>query len=80
MNSVEEINQDLVDYASWDMESPVAALSLELGEGVSIKQCSLNIFGESDPKRLDARVVFCEAYKETDHQIKMERVEPETWK
>ena len=57
------------------MESPVAAVSLTVGERNKIEQCSLHIFGETDPKCLDAKTVFGEGYGGPEHQIKIDRIE-----
>ena len=74
LKSVEDINKDLVEYATWDMVSPVAAVSLTLDNENKINQCCLNIFGETDPKRVEAATVFGNDFKGKDHQIKIERI------
>ena len=62
--------KDLVEFGGWDMASPGATVGLLLRNNV-IDQCLLNLVGESDPKRLDARTVFGEEYKGgADHQVR----------
>ena len=61
VKSIEEVDRDLVDYAGWDMASPISAVSLKMGERNVIEQCSLHVFGEN--------------YGGSDHQIKVDKVE-----
>ena len=75
LNSIEDINKDLVDYSAWDMATPVSAVSLNIGNDAQISQASFHVFGDTDPKRLDAKTVFGDNYQGENHQVKIERID-----
>ena len=74
IKSIEDINQDLVEFSAWDGTQMVATVALIITEGI-IGQCIPNILGETDTKRVEARVIFGEEYRGEDHQIKIGKVE-----
>ena len=68
IKSLENIGQDIAEYLSWYMARPVATVSLIIKDG-EIDQCVAMVLGDSDPKRVDAKLIFGEDYKVDDHQI-----------
>ena len=74
LKCLEDIGKDLVEYGSWDMAVPVAALGLIVQEG-QVSQCVLTLHGGTDPKRIDAKVVFGENYRGADQHIKIDSVD-----
>ena len=74
IKGIEDIDKDLVEFGSWDMAIPVAAVGLVVREG-QVNQCVLTLHGGTDPKRLDAKIVFGESYKGKEQHIKIESVD-----
>ena len=75
VNSVEEIEKDLVEFGGWDTATPGATIALVVKQG-SVDQCILNLVGETDPKRMDARTVFGEGYGGgSDHQVRVGKLD-----
>ena len=74
LKSLEEISQDLVEFSAWDREQLVATVALVMKEG-NIDQCIPNILGETDNKRIEAKVIFGDEYEGQDHQIRIGKIE-----
>ena len=68
IKGIEDIDKDLVEFGSWDMAIPVAAVGLVVREG-QVNQSVLTLHGGTDPKRLDAKIVFGESYKGKEQHI-----------
>ena len=76
LNALEDISKDLIDYASWDMKSPVGTVALKLGEDMEVDQSIINLLGETDQKRIDSKTVFGEKYEgSSDQQIRVGKIE-----
>ena len=74
LNALEDIGKDLVEFSNWDLKTPVATVALVLESGEP-GQCILNLHGETDQKRLDAKTVFGQDYKGEGHQVRMGKIE-----
>ena len=76
LNALEDIGRDLVDYASWDMKSPVGTVALKVGGNMELDQAILHLLGETDQKRIDSKTVFGEKYEGgSDQQIRVGKIE-----
>ena len=76
LTALEDISKDLVEYGAWDTKSPVATVALKIDQSNQISQCILNLLGETDQKRLDAKTVFGDRYEGgSDHQIRVGKIE-----
>ena len=75
LKAIEDIDKDLAEFGNWDISTPVATVALVLNNE-DIEQAVLNLHGESDPKRIDAGVIFGDDYKGgEDHMVRIGKVE-----
>ena len=74
IKGVEDIRADLEEYSGWD-GSKVATVALRLDRDGSIEQDIVHLEGFTDPKRMDATVVFGKEYGGQDHQVRIGKID-----
>ena len=75
VKGLEDIGQDLKEHDGWDGVTKVGCLAFRIDRQGTITQDILHLLGATEPKRLDARVVFGKEYEHEDHQVKVEKVD-----
>ena len=74
IKGLEEIEKDMKEHGDWDGVAKVGCLAFRVDRQGKPTQDILHLLGASEPKRLDAKLVFGKDYKHDDHQVKVEKV------
>ena len=75
IKGLEEIAKDMREHSDWDGVTKVGNVAVRVDRQGKITQDILHLLGSSEPKRLDARLVFGKEYGHEDHQVKVEKVD-----
>ena len=75
IRGLEEIADDLKEHGGWDGVSKVGSVAFRVDRQGKLTQDILHLLGTTEPKRLDAQVVFGREYPHEGHQVKIEKVD-----
>ena len=75
IKGLEEISKDMKEHGDWDGVAKAGCLAFRVDRQGKITQDILHLLGASEPKRLDAKLVFGKEYKHDDHQVKVDKVD-----
>ena len=75
IRGLEEIAKDLREHGDWDGVTKVGCLAFRVDRQGKITNDILHLLGVSEPKRLDAKLVFGKDYNHADHQVKVKKID-----
>ena len=75
IKGLEEIAEDLKEHGGWDGVAKVGCVAFRVDRQGARTVDILHLLGSTEPKRLDARVVFGKEYTHEGHQVKVEKVD-----
>lgn len=75
IKGLQEIAADLKEYESWDGIARMGCVAVRIDRQGTISQDMVHLVGFTEPKRLDARLIFGKEYQHSDHQVQLEKVD-----
>ena len=80
IKGLQEVAADLKEYESWDGVAKVGCVAVRIDRQGTITQDMVHLLGFTEPKRLDARLIFGKDYQPEGHQVQLDKVDLSTFR
>ena len=75
IKGLQEVEGDLKESEGWDGITKMGCVAVRIDRQGTITQDLVHLLGFTEPKRLDARLVFGKDYQPEGHQIQLDKVD-----
>ena len=75
IKGLQEVEKDLKEWESWDGVAKMVCVAVRIDRQGTITQDLVHLVGCTEPKRLDAKLIFGKEYKPEGHQVQLDKVD-----